>query len=98
MELLDATQAMDKYGSPNTLTLNEIGSVLEIARIGKNDIFYDLGSGHGRIVRMVAKKTPARQSNGIESDITRFCKSISITNRCLTEGKLTKNQHKRIEF
>jgi len=39
MELLDATQAMDKYGSPNTLTLNEIGSVLEIARIGKNDIF-----------------------------------------------------------
>jgi hypothetical protein len=39
MELLDATQAMDKYGSPNTLTLNEIGSVLEIPRIGKNDIF-----------------------------------------------------------
>lgn len=44
-----------------------VDKMLEIAKVGKNDIVYDLGSGDGRIPITAAKKFGAR-SIGIEID------------------------------
>jgi hypothetical protein len=98
MDLLDTFQALNECGPAKALSIDEISTMLKMAAIGKNDIFYDLGSGHGRIVREVAKKTRAKRSNGIELDVTRFCKSISITKKEITKKLISKNQLKRIDL
>ena len=37
-----------------------VGAMLEIAKVGKNDLVYDLGCGDGRIVIAAAQKTGSR--------------------------------------
>ncbi|MEH2290143.1 SAM-dependent methyltransferase [Nostoc sp.] len=48
-----------------------VDRMLEIAKVGKNDIVYDLGSGDGRIPITAAKKFGAR-STGIDIDPKRI--------------------------
>ena len=64
--------------------------MIELVHINKKDIFYDLGSGNGRIVRTVAAKTKARYICGIEKDVTRFCDSIKIAKQKLSRQQLKK--------
>ena len=45
--------------------------MLELADIGEEDIVYDLGSGHGRIIMMVAQEFGAK-AVGIEADPIRL--------------------------
>ena len=63
------------------------------ANISHDDIFYDLGSGYGRVVRTVVKRTAAKQAFGIEDDVERYCEAIRITKR-----SLRKRQQKRRVF
>jgi predicted RNA methylase len=86
-------QAEDESGPANALSQNEIKHMLDLAHITRRDIFYDLGSGNGRIVRTVAAKTNAKYACGIEKDVTRFCNSIKIARQ-----KLNRQQLKKIEF
>lgn len=80
-------------GLANAILPFEIMDILTSIKIGKNDVFYDLGSGHGRFVRIFVKNTNAKSVNGIEIDADRFCKSVRIAKR-----SLTKEQRKRIGF
>jgi tRNA G37 N-methylase Trm5 len=48
--------------------------MLEIAKVGKNDVLYDLGSGDGRIVVTAAKKYGAR-GIGIDLDPKRIAEA-----------------------
>jgi 16S rRNA A1518/A1519 N6-dimethyltransferase RsmA/KsgA/DIM1 with predicted DNA glycosylase/AP lyase activity len=59
-------EAEDKCGPANALSPSEIKNILELAHITKRDVFYDLGSGYGRIVRIVVRKTKAKYVYGIE--------------------------------
>lgn len=48
-----------------------VGTMLELAKVGPNDVVYDLGSGDGRIVITAAKKYGAR-GVGIDIDPQRI--------------------------
>ena len=62
-----------------------IESAFRLARIGKGDIFYDLGAGDGRVIITAAKS--GAQAVGIELDPLRYliCKTRLKVNRL--EGK-----------
>ena len=47
MQFLSEVQYLEKYGPPSALYENEINNLIKLARPTKNDVFYDLGSGHG---------------------------------------------------
>ncbi len=93
MEFLTKKQAEDECGPANAITPFQIRNMLRLANVGKNDIFYDLGSGHGRIVRMAITEGHAKEAIGIEDDADRFCSSRTIAKR-----ELSKKQLKRAEF
>lgn len=52
-----------------------VGAMLEIAKVGKNDLVYDLGCGDGRIVIAAAQKTGAR-GVGVDLDPVRIKESL----------------------
>ena len=51
-----------------------VKKMLELARVGKRDIVYDLGSGDGRLV--IAAARIAKKAIGIEIDFFRFLFSL----------------------
>ena len=51
-----------------------VEAMLEVAKVGKNDILYDLGSGDGRIVVTAAKKYGTR-GTGIDLDPVRIAEA-----------------------
>ncbi|HEY7041926.1 MAG TPA: class I SAM-dependent methyltransferase [Methylomirabilota bacterium] len=55
--------------------LEVIDHMLGLARVGPDDVVYDLGSGDGRIVISAVKDFGARQAVGIEIDGTLVAKS-----------------------
>ncbi len=51
--------------------MDKVHKMLDLARVGKSDVVYDLGSGDGRILVTAARKYGAR-AVGIEIDPFRF--------------------------
>ena len=66
------TKPLDVPYVPTHETLVE--AMLEVAKVGKNDILYDLGSGDGRIVVTAAKKYGTR-GTGIDLDPVRIAEA-----------------------
>lgn len=46
--------------------------ILENELIGPNDVFYDFGSGVGKVVTQVYLNTPVRKAVGIEASVSRY--------------------------
>ena len=90
---LEILERSDNLGPATALTPKERSILIELARIGKNDVFYDLGSGHGHLVVDVVRKTRAKRVVGIEVNYNRFCRSVRLAQR-----SLSKHQLKRIDF
>ena len=57
----------------------EIKNLIKLAKPTKKDIFYDLGSGYGDVVRYVFRNTNVKRAVGIEFDIKRFLISVEKT-------------------
>jgi hypothetical protein len=93
MEFRSKKMAEEECGPANALTPSEITRMIKLANITDDDVFYDLGSGYGRVVHAIIKGTRAKKSVGIENDPIRFCEAIRIAKR-----SLTKRQQKRTEF
>jgi hypothetical protein len=68
--------------------LKVVERMLEMAKVGRNDVVYDLGSGDGRIVIMAAQKFGA-QSVGVELDPKLFQESSAEIQK-LSLGKRAK--------
>jgi hypothetical protein len=90
MDFPTKREAEDKWGPANALSPSEIKNMLDLAHITKKDVFYDLGSGYGRIVRTVVRKTKAKYVYGIEKDVGRFCDAVRITKENLSRRQLNK--------
>lgn len=90
MEILER---QGDIGPATALSPKERSVLIDLAKIGKNDVFYDLGSGNGRLVVDIIKKTKAKRAVGIEVDYRRFCNSVRFAQRSLSKPQL-----KRIEF
>lgn len=77
MKFLSEEHADDRLGVANTLDDQEIEVIFKkLCRSGKNDIFYDLGSGDSYIVRKAVTIGRVKKSHGIEKDIKRFLQSV----------------------
>lgn len=64
----------DWRGDPNTTKPRDVKRILRLAHATKNDIFYDLGCGHGRVCIIVAKKV--KLAVGIEDHYPTYRKAI----------------------
>jgi precorrin-6B methylase 2 len=89
---LEILEGQDDIGPATALSPKERRTLIDFAKIGKNDVFYDLGSGNGRLVVDVVKKTKAKRAVGIEVDYHRFCNSVRYAQREVPK------QLDRIEF
>jgi SAM-dependent methyltransferase len=93
MKILTRKQAEHKYGPANAVSKSQILKVFDLASIGQKDTFYDLGSGHGRVVRFAVTHTNVKKAIGIEQLETRFCRSVA-----LAKKKLPKKQLEKLDF
>ena len=78
MKFQSEYDALKELGLASTLNENQMHNLVHLAKPTKNDIFYDLGSGYGDIVRYFAANSNVK-SVGIESDHKRFLTSIEKT-------------------
>ncbi len=93
MEIKTEKQLEDEWGPANALSKSEAIKMLRWIKLKKTDVFYDLGSGHGRIVRYAVKYGKVKKAVGIEHEDERFCKS-----RDISKKTMSKNQLRKIEF
>jgi cyclopropane fatty-acyl-phospholipid synthase-like methyltransferase len=68
--------------------LEVVQRMLEIAKVGPDDLVYDLGSGDGRIVIMAAQKFGAR-AVGVELDPDLYKQSFDRVKELALEDKVT---------
>ena len=79
MKFQSEYESLKELGLASTLNENQMNNLIRLAKPGKNDVFYDLGSGYGNIVRYFAANSRVSKSIGIESDHKRFLISIEKT-------------------
>lgn len=64
-------------GNPSATRPSEVRRILQLSRATRNDVFYDLGCGHGRVCIIAACKV--KKAVGIEDHIAtykRACKQV----------------------
>ena len=88
MEFLKKSE--DDWGPSIALTDKEISNMFKLAKISKNDVFYDLGSGDGEIVRQALRKRHVKAAHGIEADIQRYLESVEHTRNEFSKTELKK--------
>lgn len=85
MEIQEKRKALSECGPADAITISEIKSILQDLQFSSRDVFYDLGCGHGRFVRQVAKLTKVKKSIGIEVELNRFCEAVKRSKRLRTK-------------
>lgn len=85
-------------GDPAALDEIDIKNLIRFADAGKNDVFYDLGSGFGEIVLQFVKQSKVKKSYGIEEDIKRYLHSIEYTRDEIAKNKLNKIDFWRADY
>ena len=68
----------------------QISTLIEFANFTHRDVFFDIGSGKGRVVRRVAERTSAKKSIGIESVFRQYDKGRKAAIRSLTRARSLK--------
>lgn len=90
MDFKTEKQLEDEWGPANALSTSEIKKVFRWAKLKKTDVFYDLGSGHGRVVRCAVQFGNVKKAVGIEHEDERFCKARNIAKRTMSRYRLKK--------
>lgn len=90
MEIKTRKQFEDEWGPADAITPTEIMVMLNWLKLKKNDVFYDLGSGYGRVVRAAIKHGKVRKAVGIEHEDDRFCRAREIAKRTMSKKELKK--------
>lgn len=98
VQFKDKDQSENECGPEIALTNSTIKRMFNLANIGKNDIFYDLGSGNGNIVRKAVKEKHVKKAHGIEYDILRFLCAVEDTKLLLNKKDLQKVEFWRAKF
>lgn len=73
------------YGELTWPGVERLAKALEL---GENDVFYDLGSGVGKVVIQVAMTVPVKKSIGIELTKTRYQGSVDALAQIKKQGLL----------
>ncbi|MFA6066398.1 MAG: hypothetical protein WC707_04440 [Candidatus Babeliaceae bacterium] len=87
-----------KGGAPTygEITYEAAQELLEDLKLASYDIFYDLGSGIGKLAVQVALTTPAKKIVGVELSTTRHNTARKIAKQIKKDHKLSK--YKKIAF
>jgi len=64
--------------------------MLRLAKVGKRDVLYDLGSGRGLVVRLAAAEFSTKKAIGVEVEKDAHERARRIALRQLSKGKLRK--------
>jgi hypothetical protein len=83
----------DTWGPANAVTPFQIRAMFRMAGLSEKDVYFDLGSGHGRTVRIAAAEFKVKRAVGIEQLPERFCQA-----RALAKQHLTKRQLASVDF
>lgn len=89
------TQMIESAGSSPTygeITYEGLSKLLSDLKLSKKDIFYDLGSGNGKVIIQTAYETPVKKAVGIELSPTRFKQANEV------KTKLPKDMANRVVF
>ena len=70
------------------LNNKQISELIKLAKFKKNDVFYDLGAGTGKVVMAVAKSSPVVKSIGIENTKCIYEKARKQLNNQYRNGKI----------
>ncbi len=73
----DSLDAWDDQGPPICFNNREIRKMLELAHAGKDDVFYDLGSGWGHNLIIALTEFDVKKAVGIEDDRERYHVSVN---------------------
>lgn len=80
----------DEWGPANAVTHFQIRKMFKMAKLKRNDVLYDLGSGHGRVVRLAVTEGHVKRAIGIEHEPERFCHARALAKKLLTKRQLAK--------
>jgi len=80
----------EKGGDPTygELTLGGMNTLVEELKLQKNDVFYDLGSGVGKMPVYIYLTTPVKKAVGIELSPTRHAHAIKVKKSLEKKGML----------
>lgn len=88
----------DKCGPEIALSGNQIKRMFNEVNLNNSDIFYDLGCGNGKLVRMAVKLKKVRKSHGIEDDYIRFLGAVNDTKLLMKRDELNRIELWRGKF
>lgn len=78
------------------ILFDSLKTVLDELKLTNRDVFYDLGSGVGKVATQAYLTTPIKKSVGVELAKTRHTKAESIRDQLRNKNKLDKNR--KLEF
>lgn len=71
----------------------QIRELMKLANFTQRDVFYDLGSGRGRVIMLVVKESKAKKAIGIEALRDLYQRARNAANEDLTD-----DQFKKVDF
>jgi hypothetical protein len=81
------------WGPSNAVTPFQIRAMFEMGELSKSDVYFDLGSGHGRTVRIAVAEFGVKRAIGIEHEPERYCHA-----RGLAKSHLSSIQLEKVDF
>jgi precorrin-6B methylase 2 len=82
-------EAAPTYGE---ILFDSLKTVLDDLKLTRNDVFYDLGAGIGKVAIQTYLTTPVKKSVGVELSKTRHNKAETIKKELQNAGKLDNNR------
>lgn len=76
----------EERGDPKATKPHEVKRILRLANASRNDAFYDLGCGHGRVCMLAAGKV--RRAIGIEDHIATYREAVRQVRKAGLECKV----------
>ncbi|MBF0206011.1 MAG: hypothetical protein HQK53_03900 [Oligoflexia bacterium] len=95
LEKMNYAQKNVIYGE---ITYNGAITLFEKLNIKGNDVFYDIGSGVGKLVLQAYLTTPAKKSVGIELVGSRAKKAETVYQQLMNQGILSKAGNKELKY
>jgi hypothetical protein len=74
------------------ITFGSIDKLLTYLKLGETDVFYDLGSGIGKVVLQVGMTSKVKKVIGVELSKTRYGESIVALNAAAREKRVSKRR------
>ncbi len=93
-ELFNKEDAASTYGE---ITYEGVDQLLRTLHVTDHDVFYDLGSGVGKMVIQVCLDTPIKKSVGIELSGTRHADAMNIAEQLKKKNYIKQNKMLRFE-